>query len=280
MITVDPSKIKLMGVINVTPDSFSDGGRFIDREDAIEQALLLIEQGADILDIGGESSRPNARPVPEEEEMERVIPVIEGIAKATKIPISIDTYKAEVAREAISVGASIVNDISALRFDKNMAAVVAQSGCRIVLMHMLGNPKMMQKNPFYEDVVSDVSIFLKDRAEFAVGEGIAPENIWIDPGIGFGKRLEDNLDLLAKIDTLRRIGYKTVVGTSRKSFIGLINMEESPENRLFGSLGSFAWAALAGVDILRVHDVRETRRMLEVIAAIASREEKIDGGDR
>ncbi len=280
MITVDPSKIKLMGVINVTPDSFSDGGRFIDREDAIEHALLLIEQGADILDIGGESSRPNARPVPEEEEMERVVPVIEGIAKATKIPISIDTYKAEVAREAISVGASIVNDISALRFDKNMAAVVAQSGCRIVLMHMLGNPRTMQKNPFYEDVVSDVSIFLKDRAEFAIGEGIAPENIWIDPGIGFGKRLEDNLDLLAKIDTLRRIGYKTVVGTSRKSFIGLIDREESPENRLFGSLGSFAWAALAGVDILRVHDVRETRRMLDVIAAIASREEKIDGGDR
>ena len=280
MITVDPSKIKLMGVINVTPDSFSDGGRFIDREDAIEHALLLIEQGADILDIGGESSRPNARPVPEEEEMERVVPVIEGIAKATKIPISIDTYKAEVAREAISVGASIVNDISALRFDKNMAAVVAQSGCRIVLMHMLGNPRTMQKNPFYEDVVSDVSIFLKDRAEFAIGEGIAPENIWIDPGIGFGKKLEDNLDLLAKIDTLRRIGYKTVVGTSRKSFIGLIDREESPENRLFGSLGSFAWAALAGVDILRVHDVRETRRMLDVIAAIALREEKIDGGDR
>ena len=280
MITVDPSKIKLMGVINVTPDSFSDGGRFIDREDAIEHALLLIEQGADILDIGGESSRPNARPVPEEEEMERVVPVIEGIAKATKIPISIDTYKAEVAREAISVGASIVNDISALRFDKNMAAVVAQSGCRIVLMHMLGNPRTMQKNPFYEDVVSDVSIFLKDRAEFAIGEGIAPENIWIDPGIGFGKKLEDNLDLLAKIDTLRRIGYKIVVGTSRKSFIGLIDREELPENRLFGSLGSFAWAALAGVDILRVHDVRETRRMLDLIAAIASREEKIDGGDR
>ncbi len=275
MIAIDPSGLRLMGVVNVTPDSFSDGGRFLDADVAVEHALLLFEQGADMIDIGGESSRPNAEPVSETEEMRRVIPVVAKLAERTALPISIDTYKAGVASEAISAGASIVNDISALRFDPKMAGVVADAGCKVVLMHMLGNPRTMQKNPRYDDVVEEVAAFLEERAAFAIGEGVPPENIWIDPGIGFGKRLEDNLDLLAGFSKIREIGYPTVVGTSRKSFIGTIIEEESPDERLFGSLGSFAWSALAGADILRVHDVRETAQMLDVIAAIASREARI-----
>ncbi|RKZ32001.1 dihydropteroate synthase [bacterium] len=270
----NPSNTELMGVVNVTPDSFSDGGRFFDASAAIEHGLRLVEDGADYIDVGGESTRPGAEPLSVEAELMRVLPVIEGLAKNPQVPISIDTYKAEVARAALDAGASVVNDISALRFDAEMAPLIAERGCPVVIMHMKGNPRNMQDKPYYEDTIGEIKGFLEERADYAISNGIRKENIWIDPGIGFGKRrgkpIDDNLDILHNLERFCNSGHKVVLGTSRKAFIGAILGGVSPEKRLFGSLATFAWAAICGVDILRVHDVAATRQMLDVLAEIVN----------
>lgn len=268
----DPASVEIMGVINVTPDSFSDGGRFYDATRAIEQGLRLAEEGADILDIGGESSRPGAEPVGVEEELRRVIPVIEALADQVQIPLSIDTYKSKVAKEALEAGADIINDISAMTFDEEMISVAAHSQCGVILMHIQGTPRDMQKNPTYKDLLGEIADYLQKRVRIAALEGVSPSRIWVDPGLGFGKRQtanhQDNLNLLANMSRFRGIGAKLVVGSSRKSFIGSSLGDVPTEARLFGSLGTFAWAALFGADILRVHDVRPTVEMLKLMGDI------------
>ena len=214
---------QLMGIVNVTPDSFSDGGSFLDTGTAIAHALRLVQEGAEILDIGGESTRPGAAPVPEIVELERVLPVIEGLRDAgCEAEISIDTSKAAVASAALAAGASLVNDVTALRGDPSMAAVVADAGARCCLMHMLGEPRTMQREPRYHEVVSDVRLFLEARMEFAVEHGIAEDRILLDPGIGFGKTVAHNLELLRRCDEIAQLGRPVVIGTSRKSFLGTI----------------------------------------------------------
>ena len=271
----DPSEVKLMGVINVTPDSFSDGGEFLSVEEAVEHGHRLFEEGADILDVGGESTRPGAEPVPMDEELKRVVPVIDNLSRIIDIPISVDTYKEQVARASLDAGAGIVNDISALRFDENMAGLIAGRGCDVILMHMKGTPRNMQVNPEYDDPISEIIEFLKERVEYALRMGIEKDRIKIDPGLGFGKRqkgvIDDNWEIMAHLHELRELGYPIVIGSSRKSFIGRALDGISPDRRLYGSLGSFAWAAIAGADILRVHDVAETRDVLAILAEIISR---------
>jgi len=253
----------VMGILNVTPDSFHDGGRFAASDQAIDEALRMESDGADIIDLGGESSRPGAEPVGVSEEMERVIPVLEGIRRRSDIPISIDTTKARVAQEALGAGASIVNDISALRADPEMACVVAEAGCCVILMHMLGTPETMQANPTYEDVVEEVATFLRERVAVATEAGIRRERIWVDPGIGFGKRLEHNLQLLQGIDRLAAIGMPILVGLSRKSFLGQI-LDAPSADRLEGTISANAVAIARGAGIIRVHDVKEGRRTADV----------------
>ncbi len=258
-----------MGVVNVTPDSFSDGGEFFAADAAVRHCGELLEEGADILDIGGESTRPGAQPVPAEEELRRVLPVVEGAA-AMGARISIDTAKAEVARQALAAGASIVNDVSALRFDPELAGVVADAGVDCCLMHMLGEPRTMQDDPRYDDVVADVKAFLEDRLEFAVGAGIAEERIWLDPGIGFGKTLEHNLELLRRLDEIVAIGRPVVVGTSRKSFLGKLT-GGSEKERVPGTIATNVLAFERGGRIFRVHDVAEVVQALAVAAAVTGR---------
>jgi dihydropteroate synthase len=256
---------KLMGVVNVTPDSFSDGGRYLDPEAAVRHGRELVGQGAEILDVGGESTRPGAEEVSVEEELARVEPVVRGLAgEAT---VSIDTSKAEVARAALDAGATIVNDVTALRRDPEIGGVCAERGVGLVLMHMQGEPRTMQANPTYGDVVEDVKAFLAERIEVAVGAGVAEERIWLDPGIGFGKELEHNLELLRRLGELRELGRPLVVGTSRKSFIGKI--DGSPvDERLGGTIASSILAAAAGAAVLRVHDVAEAQQAAKVAGAI------------
>lgn len=269
---------RLMGVVNVTPDSFSDGGLFLDAGAAIAHGRELALEGADILDVGGESTRPGAEPVGETEELRRVLPVIEGLVELSGMPprlqISIDTSKAPVARAALAVGASIVNDVSALRADPEMAAVVAESGAQCCLMHMQGEPRTMQSDPRYEDVVDDVRAFLEERLAFAVREGVAEQRILLDPGIGFGKTLAHNLALLARLEELTTLGRPLVVGTSRKSFLGrlLADAQGGGEpvavaQRLPGTLASSVMAYERGASVLRVHDVAPVRAALVVAAA-------------
>ena len=260
-------KTLLMGIINVTPDSFYDGGKRLNSDRAVADSMVLSEAGADIIDIGGESTRPEARPVSVEEELERVLPVIKGVRRATKVPISIDTYKAEVAQAALIEGADIVNDISALRFDPQMAAVVAREKVPIVLMHMQGTPKTMQVEPCYHDVLQEVQNFLTGQVRFAIEAGVERENIIIDPGIGFGKTLDHNLTLLRNLPVLASIGQPLLVGASRKAFIGKI-LGAEPDERLEGSLAAAIVAAWGGAQIIRVHDVRETRKAIRVVDAI------------
>lgn len=260
----------LMGVVNVTPDSFSDGGLYFTPEKAIVHAKDLEKAGADIVDIGGESSRPSAQPVSLEEELRRVIPVIKAIAPELKIPISIDTYKAKVAQAAIEAGAKIVNDISALRFDKDMAKVVADYKTPIVLMHMKGTPKDMQINPYYENVLQEVYDFLAERIDYALTQGIDKVQIAIDPGIGFGKRLEDNLRLIKHLSFFKSLGRPILLGPSRKTFIGKVLNIEVPAQRDIGTLGVVALATLFGVDIIRVHAVKEARQIVKIIKTIMS----------
>jgi dihydropteroate synthase len=256
---------QLMGVVNVTPDSFSDGGRYLDADVAIRHGEKLVGDGADVLDVGGESTRPGAEPVGEAEELRRVEPVVARLAgKAT---VSIDTSKAAVAVAALDAGASIVNDVTALRGDPEMAGLCAERGIGVVLMHMPGNPRTMQDEPRYDDVVDDVRAFLAERVEFAMGEGIAEERIWLDPGIGFGKRLEHNLELLRRLKELRELGRPLVVGTSRKSFIGRVDGSDAGE-RLGGTIASSVLAAAEGAEVLRVHDVAEVGQAMAVATAI------------
>lgn len=257
----------IMGVLNVTPDSFSDGGLYLRTEDAVRRAEEMAQEGADIIDIGGESSRPGAEPVPLEEELRRVIPVVREVVRRLPVPISVDTYKAEVARRALEEGASIVNDISALRFDPDMAEVVAERGGPVVLMHMKGTPRDMQRNPYYEDVLGEVEGFLRERKEAAIGMGIPEQNIILDPGIGFGKRVQDNLQLLKNLDRLASLGSPLLVGTSRKSFIGAV-LDLPVEERLEGTLATLVLAVAKGAKVLRVHDVKPAVRAVRMAEAV------------
>jgi len=253
-----------MGVVNVTPDSFSDGGLFLDPEAAIAHGVELAEAGAEILDVGGESTRPGAEPVGVEEELGRVVPVIQGLQGSR---ISVDTSKAAVAAAALDAGAEIVNDVTALRGDPEMAGLCAERDATVVLMHMLGEPRTMQRDPRYGDVVADVKAFLAERLEAAVAAGIAEDRVWLDPGIGFGKTGAHNMELLRRLGELRELGRSLVIGTSRKSFIG--RLDGSPaDQRLGGTIASSVLAAAEGADVLRVHDVAEMRQALAVAAAI------------
>jgi dihydropteroate synthase len=256
---------QLMGVVNVTPDSFSDGGLFLDPERAIAHGVELADEGADILDVGGESTRPGAEPVDAEEELRRVLPVVEGLARGDA-QISIDTSKAVVASAALRAGATLVNDVTALRGDPEMAGVVAASGARCCLMHMLGQPRTMQVDPRYEDVVSQVKAFLSDRLAFAVANGIAEDRVILDPGIGFGKSIEHNLELLRRLDELAALGRPLLVGFSRKSFLGRITGREVGE-RLASTIAVNVLAFERGARLFRVHDVAPTKDALAVAAA-------------
>ncbi len=255
----------VMGIVNVTPDSFSDGGRYLQRHDAVAHVKEMIAQGADIIDVGGESTRPGSDPVDADEELRRVLPVIEAIREFSDIPVSIDTCKAVVARGALEAGADIINDVSGLRFDPEMAELAGERRTPVVIMHMKGMPKTMQKNPYYDDVVAEVREFFKDRIGHVRARGI--ESIILDPGIGFGKRLQDNLRLLQSLSVFADLGYPLLVGTSRKSFIGMITGDEA-EERLGGTITSSLVAVMKGARIVRVHDVREAVQALRVLEAI------------
>ena len=254
----------LMGILNVTPDSFSDGGKFFDSGKAVDHGLKMVEDGAAIVDIGGESTRPGSAAVPVREQIERVIPVIEALSRQTDVPISVDTYKYEVANTALNAGATMINDITALS-DERMGRLAAERQVPVVLMHMQGTPAKMQVEPKYEDVVGEVRDFLIDRAGRAERLGVPKEIFFIDPGIGLGKTLEHNLLLLKKIDRFVATGYRILIGTSRKSFIGKITGKENPSERTYGTAATVALCAAAGVSIVRVHDVRE---MVEVAAVL------------
>jgi dihydropteroate synthase len=256
---------KLMGVINVTPDSFSDGGAFLDPDDAVTHGKRLVSEGADILDIGGESTRPGADPVSEDEELWRVVPVLEGLRDA-RVELSIDTMKPEVARRAVEAGATIVNDVTAFRNAPEMAQLVAEAGAHTCLMHMLGEPRTMQLNPTYEDVVSEVKSFLEERLAFATSEGIPEDRVWLDPGIGFGKTVEHNLELLRRLDELVAIGRPIVLGTSRKSFLAKLTGRDVA-GRLAGTIATNVLALERGATIFRVHDVAQVGDALKVAAA-------------
>lgn len=261
-------RVHVMGILNTTPDSFSDGGRFYDPDDAVKQGIDMASDGADIIDVGGESTRPGAAPVTAEEEMERVLPVIESLAAEIQIPISIDTTKSIVAEAALQAGASIVNDVSALRFDPALGEVVANFGAGLVLMHMLGEPRTMQENPVYSDVVAEVKETLEGRVEQARAFGIAPEAIAVDPGIGFGKTREHNLTLLKYVSEFSG-DHPVVVGPSRKSFIGA-TLDLPVGERLEGTAATIAWAVAEGVQVVRVHDVKEIVRVVRMVEAIVS----------
>uniref|UniRef100_A0A7C4GDP6 Dihydropteroate synthase n=1 Tax=Fervidobacterium thailandense TaxID=1008305 RepID=A0A7C4GDP6_9BACT len=255
----------VMGIINVTPDSFFAESR-VDEKNLLKKVEGMISAGAELLDIGGESTRPGADPVPLEEEIKRVVPAISLIRKYFDIPISVDTYKAEVARLALENGADIINDVSALRFDPNMVKIAAHYKCPVILMHMKGEPKTMQLDPEYNDVVGEIKQFLFERIDYSRQNGV--DKIIIDPGIGFGKKLEHNLQILARIDDFKELGVPILVGASRKSMIGMILGNVPPEERLNGTLAITAYCAFHGVNIVRVHDVKENVEVVKVIEAI------------
>ena len=256
----------VMGVLNVTPDSFSDGGRFVDPATAVAHGRRLLEEGADVVDVGGESTRPGAAPVSLEEELARVEPVLEGLSG---IPLSIDTAKAAVARRALELGAVLVNDVTALRGDPDMAAVVADGDAFVCLMHMQGEPRTMQAAPRYDDVVSDVLAFLEERLAFAVEQGIGEERICVDPGIGFGKTPDQNLELLRRLDELGSLGRPVLIGVSRKSTLGkILGDTEATTGTTAGSLAAAVAAFERGASMIRAHDVRETVEALAVAAAV------------
>ena len=269
---------RLMGIVNVTPDSFSDGGRFLAPDAAIAHARELAAEGAEILDVGGESTRPGAEPVSPGEELRRVLPVLEGLAEAAPgAQLSIDTTKAQVARAAIAAGAQLVNDVSALRGDPGMAELIAASGVECCLMHMLGEPRTMQRDPRYEDVVDEVRAFLEERLEFAVAAWIPEQRIMLDPGIGFGKTLAHNLELLRRLSELAGLGRPLVVGTSRKGFLGVLGARAhgheqplEPTRRLPGTIATSVLAFERGASVLRVHDVAPVAEALAVAAATLS----------
>ncbi len=266
-----PVRPLIMGVLNLTPDSFSDGGRFDALEPALAQARALIAQGADLLDLGGESTRPGATPVSPEVEIARVVPVISALTAETALPLSVDTMKPVVARAAIAAGAAIWNDVTALRYAPEAAEVAAELGCQVVLMHMQGAPATMQAAPHYGDVVAEVCQFLGARADAAMAAGVAREKIWLDPGIGFGKTLDHNLTLLAHLDRICALGFPVLLGASRKRFIQALHpAAKAPEARGPGSLAAALAGAQAGVAAVRVHDVALTAQGLAVWSAIAA----------
>jgi dihydropteroate synthase len=258
---------RIMGIVNVTPDSFSDGGEFLDPDRAIAHGRELAAEGADVLDVGGESTRPGAAGVTAEEELARVAPVVEALARGDGPPVSIDTSKVAVAEAALSLGAAMVNDVTALRSDPDLAGLCAERRCEVVIMHMLGDPRTMQENPVYEDVVDDIKTFLAERIEFAVSQGIEEERIWIDPGIGFGKTAEHNLELHRRLGELAELGQPIVFGSSRKSFLGKLTGAEV-DGRLGGTIASNVIAYANGAAMLRVHDVAPMRQALTVADAI------------
>ena len=257
----------IMGILNVTPDSFHDGGRYLGADAAIERAREMAAAGAGIIDVGGESTRPGAGRVTVDVELRRVIPVIEAIAGDTDIPVSIDTSKSEVAAAALAAGAAMINDITALRGDSGMAAVAAGAGCPVCLMHMQGDPASMQENPGYDDVVGEISAFFRERIEWAVTEGVRRENIILDPGIGFGKKLEHNLAIIREFERFLELGQPLMIGVSRKSFIGMIMDGAGTEDRLPGTLAMNVMAYHSGARIFRVHDVAENFQAIRVAAA-------------
>ncbi|MGB0119756.1 MAG: dihydropteroate synthase [Solirubrobacterales bacterium] len=257
--------MKVMGIVNVTPDSFSDGGLYLDAEKAVSHGLSLVEDGADVLDIGGESTRPGAAEVTAEEEINRVIPVIRGLAGAA--PISIDTTKASVAREAIAAGATTVNDVSGLRADPEMATVCAETGVDVVVMHMIGSPRTMQNDPRYDNVVSEVKEFLLTQVELAIASGIERERIWIDPGIGFGKTVDHNLALLKATREFAETGLPVLLGPSRKTFIGKIDGSKE-SHRLGGTIAACLESRRGGAKMVRVHDVAPVAQALRIADAI------------
>ena len=264
----------VMGVLNVTPDSFSDGGEHFDPGAALDRALEMVEQGADILDVGGESSRPGADPVPEQEELRRILPVIEHLAPRVRVPVSVDTYKASVARRAVEAGAAVVNDISGLRMDPAMAPTVAELGCTVVVMHMRGTPRTMQTDTRYDDLMGEIFEALEGSVGAALEAGVPRERVWIDPGIGFGKSPEGNLVILRRLGELRSLGCPILVGASRKSFIGRALGIDDPKDRLEGSLAAAVLAVWNGARVVRVHDVRETRRAVDLAWAVARAQEE------
>ncbi len=258
-----------MGVLNITPDSFFDGGLHFRSDEAIEHGLSMAREGADIIDVGGESTRPFSDPLPLDEELKRVIPVIKALSQEIDIPISIDTYKSEVARRGIEAGATIVNDVSALRFDPAMASLVAEAGVPIVLMHMKGTPQDMQVNPTYEDLLEEILEFLGGAVEQAHASGIKREHIIVDPGIGFGKSLDDNLKIIRELHVFSSLGQPVLVGTSNKSFIGHV-LGLPVESRETGTMATIAAAAMNGADIVRAHNVKAARETVRMIDAIQS----------
>jgi len=268
-------KTIVMGILNVTPDSFSDGGRFFSVDKAVEHAVYMSKEGADIIDIGGESTRPGSKSISLDEEMDRVIPVIEQLIGKLKIPISIDTYKSEIAREALDLGVGMVNDITALQGDKKLVNIIAEYDVPVCLMHMKGNPRDMQINPVYDDVVKEIHDFLKEQTKYAILHNVKKENIIIDPGLGFGKRtgkgVEDNCQILNRLLEFKDLGFPIMVGASRKTFIGNVCGNKKPlpvSERLEGSLAAACLAVVNGADIIRVHDVKETRRCVDLIDCV------------
>ena len=258
----------IMGVLNVTPDSFSDGGRFFDPSAAIARGLVMVEEGADILDIGGESTRPGATPVEAEEELRRILPVIRGLRKQSRIPISIDTMKARVAAAAVEAGADIINDISGLQHDPDMARVAAESEAGLVLMHLRGTPRTMQQEPEYTDVVAEVCGYLRSAGNAAISAGVAVDRLVFDPGIGFGKTMDHNLALLRALPSFQIYGRPVLLGVSRKSFIGRLLGNTDPLSREAPTIALTAWARQHGVRILRVHAVKENAQALRMMEAI------------
>lgn len=265
----------VMGVVNVTPDSFSDGGRFLAPDRAVRHALELVAAGADILDVGGESTRPGAEPVAEGDELDRVLPVIEGIVAATDVPVSIDTAKPAVMRHAVAAGAAMINDVNGLRAEGAVAAV-AKLDVPVCIMHMLGEPRTMQKNPRYDSVVGDIRDFLRERVQACEQAGIQASRILLDPGFGFGKTLDHNLELLARLDELVALGFPVLVGMSRKSMLGKLTGREKPHERVAASVAAHLLAVQRGAAVLRVHDVAETVDALKVLRAVARTAESIE----
>jgi len=265
----------IMGILNVTPNSFSNGGKYLSLDRAIEHALSMEKQGADIIDIGGESTRPGSKEISFNEEIERVLPVIEEIVEKTNVPISIDTYKSKIAEKTLDAGVSMVNDVTALRGDKLLVNIVAEYEVPICLMHMRGKPRNMQVNPIYDDVIREISSFLKKRADFAIFNNVKKQNIIVDPGIGFGKRtgkdIEDNCIIIKHLSELKTLGFPILIGASRKTFIGNVcgGKEKIPiKKRLEGSLAAACLSAYNGANIIRVHDVLETRRCLDLVDCV------------
>ncbi len=254
----------LMGILNVTPDSFSDGGQFNQQQKAVNHALMMVQQGADIIDIGGQSTRPGAKQITIEEELERIIPVIETLRQQSSVVISVDTTRVEVARQAIAVGADIINDISGATFEPEILQVVAENQVPIILMHIRGNPETMQSLTDYQDLIGEICQFFQGQVNKAIKMGVKESNIILDPGIGFAKNYQQNIEILRNIKKIKKLGFPVLIGTSRKSFIGKILNQDNPQKRVWGTAATCCHAIAQGADILRVHDVPEMADVIKV----------------